>query len=209
MICIGVGGHIELGENSIIIRRTGVMSLVLHGVKGEKTIPFSSIHSVQFKRPNFVNSGFIQFAVAGGLESGKGILAATKDENTVMFLAGHEKDFEKLREVVESRIGVGPSSTVVGKVYSPAEELEKLAGLVTQGFLTEEEFLVQKEILLKPKIDRSSAGQKEAAPTGDLSSDEKAQRENEDRAIARAVVENEKKSDVPDHQPVAFGRRVS
>jgi hypothetical protein len=139
MICKGVGGSLELLEDRLIIRRTMLLGTLLHGLKGEKTIPYSAIAAVQYKRPG-ITSGYIQFTLGGGNESKKGLWDATKDENTLMFR--DDDAFQKARTFVEDRIGV--RAPMVQANGSVADDLEKLADLRDRGILSPEEFEEQK-----------------------------------------------------------------
>jgi hypothetical protein len=78
---------IEIFEDKLVIQRKGALAFLAHGLSGEKSIPFSSITAVQFKKAGFTN-GYIQLSVAGGVESG--VWDATTDENTVMFTSANQ-----------------------------------------------------------------------------------------------------------------------
>ncbi|MDR0610131.1 MAG: hypothetical protein LBG58_08480 [Planctomycetaceae bacterium] len=85
------GGKVklEIYENKITIERIGVVSFALHGLKGTKTLYFSRISAVQFKRSD-ITGGYIQFTIPGGLESTGGWFNAHADENSIRF--GYEDD---------------------------------------------------------------------------------------------------------------------
>ncbi|MBF7010584.1 SHOCT domain-containing protein [Novosphingobium resinovorum] len=145
----GYGANVEVTDDGIVIRRKGLVSFSLHGLKGDKRIPFGSIAAVQFKPANMLTSGYIQFSIVGGVESRGGIIAATKDENTVLFKGGKQnKIFEQLREVVEAGVKRSRAPVVASASITPTEQLEKLAGLLDRGLLTREEFNQQKAALL-------------------------------------------------------------
>jgi hypothetical protein len=120
------------------------------GLKGDKRIPYSSITAVQFKRAGLID-GYIQFTLAGGNESRGGVLAASRDENSVCF--NNNKLFEKARDEIEKRFGVQrivvQATAPAPTVQSAADQLDKLAGLVDRGMLTKEEFEEQKRALLQ------------------------------------------------------------
>jgi Domain of unknown function (DUF4429)/Short C-terminal domain len=144
------GGTVELSETGVVIRRKGVLSALNQGLKGEKRIPYASIMSVQFKEAGFT-TGYIQFGVLGGQESRAGVWDAVKDENTVLFTKEASADFQRLRDLVEERIGHARTSTI-GAAPSAgllSEELTRLADLRDRGVLTEDEFLEQKKRLLE------------------------------------------------------------
>lgn len=143
----GYGATVEIDADGLTIRRKGMMSFSLHGIKGVKRIPFTSITAVQFKPANLMTSGYIQFSIVGGNESRGGLMAATKDENSVLFKGKRQNaDFERLRVCVEE--GVKRSRASSAQLTSSADELGKLAALLDRGLLTREEFDRQKATLL-------------------------------------------------------------
>lgn len=144
-----VNGTVELTDNQLIIRRKGVLGFLTQGLKGEKRIPFRSVTSVQFRAAGMLSNGYIQFGIAGGKESGGGIMAATTDENTVMFKKAVNEQFAQLRDAVEARADSarGGGIETVSRP-SPLAELAQLAELHKQGILTDAEFERQKNRLL-------------------------------------------------------------
>lgn len=140
----GIAGEIELLRDRIRIKRKGVMSLVLQGLKGDKEISISQISAIQLKKVGFTN-GYIQFSFIGGQENKSGIFSATQDENTVMFNAKQQNDFLILKERIDQIVASSRTGT---KAPSNLDELEKLAGLKEKGIITEEEFNQKKKQLL-------------------------------------------------------------
>lgn len=165
------GGTVELLEHFIVIRRQGILSALNQGLKGEKRIPFASVTSVQFKEPG-ITTGYIQFGVLGGRESRGGVLDATQDENTVLFLKKSASDFRELRDIVERRAltarnGGSSASTPVPSA-NVGEELTKFADLRDRGVLSEEEFTEQKDRLLGQRSASSPAFEVGVAPRSDV-----------------------------------------
>lgn len=141
----GHNGQVEIFEDRIVISRKGALSFLTQGFKGDKAIPFSSITAVQFKDAGAFANGYIQFTVKGGMESRGGILAASSDENSVMFRQGRQaEEFAKLRTIIETKI----MSPKPNQSISAADELEKFAALRDRGILTDEEFQQKKRALL-------------------------------------------------------------
>ena len=153
------GGTVELLENVLVIRRKGVASFLTQGLKGEKRIPYSSISSVQFKEAGFT-TGYIQFGIAGGIESGRGVWDATKDENTVLFIKEASAEFHRLRDIVEDRAAAARGGSPTSRHASPpsnvGEELGRLADLRDRGVLTDMEFTEQKARLLAASTQASA-----------------------------------------------------
>lgn len=137
--------YIDLNDFGITIRRKGMLNAMNQGLKGDKTIPFTSIAAVQLKKPGLTN-GYIQFSVLGGNESRGGVLAATQDENTVMFAGKKEyAEMTELKNIVEEKIRLASSSS---SSVSTADELRKFKELLEDGILTQEEFDAKKKDLL-------------------------------------------------------------
>lgn len=143
MLCDGSNGSVELLTDAIVIRRKGLANFLTQGAQGEKRIPLSAITSVQFKAAGFM-AGMIQFSLMGSRDAAPGMLAATKDENAVLFEKRQQPDFERLKAAVEGRMGA--------KAAAPANgigaELAQMADLVDRGFMTREEFDAGKRRLL-------------------------------------------------------------
>ncbi len=96
----GVNGQLYLYENRIIIRRKGVLAKMTQGFfKGEKEIFLSQISGIQVKKAGMLN-GYIQFTLSGGIEGRKGVMEATKDENSVMFSMGQNKNVEIIKNKI-------------------------------------------------------------------------------------------------------------
>jgi hypothetical protein len=126
------------------------MTILTHGIKGDKEILISQISSIQMKRAGLLN-GYIQFAFLGGTESRGGVLAAAQDENTVLFSAAQQPAFEALKTEIDRRRQalLNPqANTQPRQPHSVADELEKLAALLSKGILTREEFEAQKRLVL-------------------------------------------------------------
>lgn len=139
----GVGDELEVFEDKLTITPKGVFGLMAKGLKGTKTIPFSSITAIQFKKSG-VLSGYIQFTLHGGKESTGGALAAATDENSFMF-AGQNELAEEIKNYIEERIKK-PSASV--QASSQADEIEKLFSLKEKGVISEEDFLKAKQKIL-------------------------------------------------------------
>lgn len=91
----GVGELLEVYEDSLTITPKGLLSLASKGLKGAKSIPFTSITAIQLKKSG-LTSGYLQFTLPGGVESRGGVFQAASDENTFMF-AGNNKLAEKIK----------------------------------------------------------------------------------------------------------------
>jgi hypothetical protein len=149
----GVTGRLSVEGDFVVIRRKGALAKMNYGwTRGEKRIPIRAINAVQMKRPG-VSNGYIQFTLGGGAESTKGLMAATKDENSVIFRKRSLREFEAIRHYVEEQIGrasppgAAPPPPVTPRADIP-EQLRKLAELRDAGVITHEEFDAKKTDLL-------------------------------------------------------------
>jgi hypothetical protein len=156
----GVQDVIEVYEDRVCITPQGVFGFLNKGLKGMKVIPITSITAVQHRFAGPIVSGYLQFTLSGGLESGGGVLAAAKDENTFMFaktsiLHKNEKDNNELalaiKNYVEQRMAAlkAPPRSEARGPASLTEELVKLAELRDKGVLSNQEFEQAKARLLR------------------------------------------------------------
>ena len=102
----GVQDLLEVFGDKVQLTPKGVLGFLNKGLKGTKTIPFTSIQALQFKEAGAVFSGYIQFTIAGGNESRGGVFAAANDENTFMF--AHTKNNAQAIEIkkfIEESVG--------------------------------------------------------------------------------------------------------
>ncbi len=140
----GYNGTIILNDRGLVIKR-GLRGALLGGgfIRGDKTIPYTSIVAVQLKKAGML-AGYIQFTLSGGSDAKGGVFQSARDENSINFHrhSGNNEKFAELKALVEERIG-GQS-----RVSSSLDDLEKLAGLRDKGIITEEEFQNKKAQLL-------------------------------------------------------------
>ena len=143
----GYNGTLILKDSGVVIKR-GVKGFLLGGgmLRGEKSIPFSSIVAVQLKKAGIV-AGYIQLTLMGGSEAKGGLWQSATDENTINFQAFGKNNelFAEAKELVEEKIHEIRS----GGHKSEADDLEKYAKLRDKGVLTEEEFQAKKKQLLR------------------------------------------------------------
>ena len=144
----GHGGQIRLEGDVITISRKGMMGFLTQGLKGDKEIGLEHISSVQFKSANSLVNGYIQFAFIGGSESKAGLLAATTDENTVMFTSHQQPQFEAMRDAIKARISELKANRSGASTSSSADEIAKFAKLRDDGLITNEEYEAKKRALL-------------------------------------------------------------
>jgi hypothetical protein len=154
----GRTGIVTVDEHFVTITRKGAAAKLQYGwTRGAKRIAIGTITAVQFKKPGLA-TGYIQFTLAGGSESTRGVVAAGRDENSVLFVASHLKEFEAIRNHIEQAIAArhAPAAAVpvINHIHTApaagdfASQLRELAALRDEGLLSPEEFEQQKQHLL-------------------------------------------------------------
>ncbi|MFE9906424.1 DUF4429 domain-containing protein [Streptomyces achromogenes] len=148
----GQGGQMAFDGQYVTITRNGFLGRATHG-RGEKRLHIASISSVQWKPPGALTNGFIQLSLGGADRQalkGSRTMDAAKDENSVVFTKKQQPEFQALRAALEQAIATQHSQQAPAPVApaSVADELSKLAQLVQQGLLSQQEFDAQKARLL-------------------------------------------------------------
>lgn len=133
------GNFVEVGASSVKIH-----SKILR--EKEKTIPFSSIVSVQLKKPALMTAGYIYFQTVGGMGNGyKTVSDIARDENS--WILTNKNDYEIAIKMKERFENWRPDSCSSG-VESSADEILKYKNLLDMGAITQEEFETKKKQLL-------------------------------------------------------------
>ena len=150
----GAKDILSVYEDHVVISRRGIVNALGMGVKGDKTIYYTDITSVQYKQPRKLVSGYIQFSIPGGNENRGGIFAAMSDENTITIIADPtvieqaERTVEFLNQKIrEVKTAAHHKPTVVQQA-SAADELKKFKELLDLDVITQEEFDAKKKQLL-------------------------------------------------------------
>lgn len=145
----GVGDILLVYEDRIQIKHKGVLNFLAMGIKGDKTIYYTDLTSVQFKKAGWT-SGHIQFSLLGGRESVGGVLSASSDENTITFKGGLNEKAEEIVNYINKKIKEArtPKSTVAIQETSPADEILKYKQLLDSGIISQEDFEKKKKELL-------------------------------------------------------------
>src|SRR3989344_4184348 len=83
----GYNGTLILTNSGVVIKR-GAKGFLLGGgmLRGDKSIPYSSIVAVQLKKAGLV-AGYIQITLTGGSDAKGGLLQSSLDENSINFHA--------------------------------------------------------------------------------------------------------------------------
>ena len=144
----GYNGTLILTDTGVIIKR-GAKGFLLGGgmLRGDKTIPYSSIVAVQLKKAG-MTAGYIQLTLRGGSEAKSGLFQSATDENSINFhsaFGGKNNElFAEAKKLIEEKINAlsAPAKN------SGLDDLEKLAALKEKGIISEEEFQAKKKQLL-------------------------------------------------------------
>ncbi|OYS78974.1 hypothetical protein CBG04_07775 [Limosilactobacillus reuteri] len=94
----GTNGIITADDKKVVISRKSLGGLSFQGIKGDRTIYYKDVSSIEYKRPTKLANGYIQFIPYGTIATDQsvGILGtkrlATKDPNSV-FLRAFKKSF--------------------------------------------------------------------------------------------------------------------
>lgn len=145
----GVATRLYVYDDKVVIEHHGVLGFLIQGLSGKKTIPITSVKSIQFLEAGSWVNGFIQFGIAGGIEKQGGVLNAAEDENSVMFYKDKNEEALEIKYFIESRINHPTSEEPQVNHFSVADEILKLKNLMTQGLISEAEFEQQKQKLLQ------------------------------------------------------------
>jgi len=142
-----VGDGLKVYEDRIVITHSGFLNFLAMGIKGDKTIYYSDLTAVQFKKGGWT-AGHIQFSLLGGRESVGGVLAAASDENTITINDRENEIAEKMVAYIQNKIKEAKSPKAVSTSDSAADEIMKLKNLLDMGIITQEEFDAKKKQLL-------------------------------------------------------------
>lgn len=142
-----VGDGLKVYEDRVVISHSGVMNFFAMGIKGDKTIYYSDLTAVEFKKGGWTAS-HIQFSLLGGRECVGGVLAAAGDENTVSFHSEQNELAEKIVAYIQDKIREARQPKAVVASVSAADEVLKLKNLLDMGVITQEEFNAKKTQLL-------------------------------------------------------------
>lgn len=139
----GPSDTLEIYEDRLTMTPKGIAGLFYKGLKGTKTIPFTAIQAMQFKKSGLLN-GYFQFTIAGGVESTGGLIAATFDENSFKFERQNELALQ-IKGYIEERM----SGRTPPKENDIADQIKKLSALRQAGHLSEEEFQTAKQRIIE------------------------------------------------------------
>lgn len=105
----GKNGSVAMTETSVIIKHSGAIAFFQHGGASEKEILISQISSIGFKKPVWLEAGYILFTIPGGAQKtgmaqNNTLSQALNNENAVTFDNQQLPDFEAFREKLREKI---------------------------------------------------------------------------------------------------------
>ena len=145
----GVGDCLYVYEDRVVIQHKSLASIIANGLKGDKTIYYVDMSSFQYKKPG-LSQGYIQFSIAGGRESRRGVSDAFYDENSVRIIPMKRKQANEVADYISERIREVKTQSrgPIVKQLSPADEIIKYKQLFDAGVISKEEFEAKKRQLL-------------------------------------------------------------
>lgn len=144
----GVQDLLEVYSDRLAITPKGLLGFFNKGLKGRKEIPYASIVAVQLRNADLLTNGYIQFTLPGGNESRGGIMAAVRDENTMVFSGSQNNALaNEIRNWIMKQVNSTRASSLT-VTPSLSQELQKLVSLKEDGLLSDEEFIAAKAKLL-------------------------------------------------------------
>ena len=154
----GLNGIIKIFDDRVVISRKTATGFLMQGIKGDRTIYFSDIKSIEYKKPTMMANGYIQFITNAEMAKNQkvGLLGstveATKDPNTVIVRAFSKETVRKSEEVYNEATKIlskyKQTINFSHSNSSDADEILKFKNLLDQGIITEEEFLLKKKNIL-------------------------------------------------------------
>ncbi|MGL5896457.1 MAG: SHOCT domain-containing protein [Lactococcus lactis] len=158
-IAKGANGQVEAYDDKVVITRKGFFGIVSQGIKGDRTIYYSDIKGIEYKKPTFMANGYIQFITSAELANTSSVniiggttSAALKDPNTIVLRAFKKENvvqYESLHNFVMKKFEESKNSTSSNLNNSIADELNKFKKLLDSGIISQEDFDNQKSKLLK------------------------------------------------------------
>ena len=144
------GEALVVTDSRVIILKAGYSSGAMFGRKA-KSFPFEQISSVETSKA--LIAGRIQITAAGTMEmsSRAGFTNTREAENIVNYSPGERKAHERFTAAaayIRERIAAAKKPVATPSASSLADELERLAALVTKGILTQAEFDAKKKQML-------------------------------------------------------------
>lgn len=145
------GRNIKVYEDKVVITTKVTIGSVLtrNATDGEKTIYYSDVLGIQFKKAN-INIGYLQFETASSSMNNRS--DNFWNENSFTFEEDLNPEMDIVAQYVKKKIEEAKQQknapVVVASAVSPADELKKFKELLDMGIISQEEFDAKKKQLL-------------------------------------------------------------
>lgn len=144
-----------IDNDRIIIERNNLLSAISKGLTGSKSIRIDQITGTQYKKAGIV-VGYLQFIIKGSQEVKGGIREAKKDENTIVWGVKSQNKFaEEIIDYINNyNHNYNHNENVINVQSKMIQEdkydkLIKLKKLLDSNIITNDEFKIEKEKILK------------------------------------------------------------
>ncbi len=150
-------GVLFVYEDRVVISRKTFTGFMMQGLAGDRTLYFTDVQSVEYRKPTMLANGYMQFIIAGTpyTNSRPGLLASSKqsaeDPNTLILRAFNKNtpiEAEKAHKIILSRLNHFRAQRNSSAGVSSADELRKYKSLLDEGIISREEFELKKQKLL-------------------------------------------------------------
>lgn len=100
----GINGQVWVNRERVLISKKGVLSTLLFGRGKERIIELNNVQEVNFQEAGWSCNGFLQFQSKDSEKKITDIIAARKDENTLVFNGANNTAAVKVRDFIEKVI---------------------------------------------------------------------------------------------------------
>lgn len=150
----GIQGHagtLDVYEDRVVITPQGILGMMTRGLAaGTCELPYRSMTAIQFKEAGPILTGYITFDTPGIQSRRRG--GDRSQSNTFIFRLDRNALMKRVKEYVQRRIAdINKPAPAQASIPSKADEIAKLAALLKEGHITQEEFSqMKKDILARP-----------------------------------------------------------
>jgi hypothetical protein len=130
-------------EADDILIKYGVL---YYGFLGTKRVPVANITTINWKDPGSWTVGFLELNILGEAPPSPMASPNVQNQNKLSFETSEHERFAALRDWIQSKMGKSGNNN--SPSTSAADEIAKLAGLMADGDITQDEFAAQKAKLL-------------------------------------------------------------
>ena len=130
-------------EDDAVMIKYGVMN---YGFLGTKRVPVANITAINWKEPGSWTVGFLELSILGEKAPSPFASPNVQNQNRIAFEKEDHPKFVELRDWIQARLAKVNNPTA--SVNSVADEIAKLAALLKDGHITQNEFETQKAKVL-------------------------------------------------------------